>query len=62
MAPSKKHFVAVSKAIVEVTDDSNPNSLKKDALVSKLAGIFADSNPHFNSAKFRDACYKDTSE
>ena len=58
MAPSRKHFRAIAEAVSESTNDSEPNSLRKDRLVSKLASILAEANPSFNSTKIRAACYE----
>jgi hypothetical protein len=60
MAPSKKHFVAIAKAIKTNTLYSLlPNqgdAIKKKEFVKELCAIFAESNPYFDGAKFRAAC------
>lgn len=57
---TKKHFIAIAAAVAEVRQDAardgldGPHAL--DRMAGALANIFADENPHFNRARFLEAC------
>ena len=53
---TRKHYIAISKAIRQSKTSYSRNKIDKDMLVNELCIIFARDNNLFSRSRFVDAC------
>jgi len=53
---TKRHYVKIAKLLNLWTDSTG--KINAQAIMANLADMFEEDNPHFNRAKFIDACTK----